>query len=62
MYLNPDLLITCRPYCLPEAWTYKFVEGINAYDRPAGMLFVTVKEATNVPQMDWFNPSDPYVM
>ncbi|KAK9861272.1 hypothetical protein WJX84_001563 [Apatococcus fuscideae] len=49
------------PYCLPEAWSYAFVPGINQYDRPAGMLFVTVKEATNVPQMDWFNPSDPYV-
>ena len=30
-------------------------------DRPRGMLFVTVVSAHNVPKMDWFNGSDPYV-
>lgn len=30
--------------------------------RPKGILFVKVVEASNVPKMDLFSPSDPYVM
>ena len=29
--------------------------------RPCGLLFVTDLSATNVPKMDYFSESDPYV-
>lgn len=52
----------CRPYVLPDHYTIPLVPGdFNQVDRPCGMLFVTVVSAINVPKMDWFNGSDPYV-
>ncbi|KAL3139207.1 hypothetical protein ABBQ32_005978 [Trebouxia sp. C0010 RCD-2024] len=51
-----------RPYVLPDHYTIPLVPGdFNQVDRPCGMLFVTVVSAINVPKMDWFNGSDPYV-
>ena len=57
-----QLLLLCRPYVLPERYVIPLVPGdYNMIDRPRGMLFVTVISAHNVPKMDWFNGSDPYV-
>ena len=54
--------MACRPYVLPERYIVPLVPGdYNTIDRPRGMLFVTVVSAHNVPKMDWFNGSDPYV-
>ena len=54
--------VFCRPYVLPERLVIPLVPGdYNMIDRPRGMLFVTVVSAQNVPKMDWFNGSDPYV-
>lgn len=54
--------LACRPYVLPERYVVPLVPGdYNTIDRPRGMLFVTVVSAQNVPKMDWFNGSDPYV-
>lgn len=51
-----------RPYVLPDHYTIPVVPGdYNAIDKPRGMLFVTIISAKNVPKMDWFNGSDPYV-
>ena len=47
---------------LPDHYTIPVVPGDhNAIDKPRGMLFVTIISAKNVPKMDWFNGSDPYV-
>ena len=47
---------------LPDHYTVPLVPGdYNQIDKPRGMLFVTVVSAINVPKMDWFNGSDPYV-
>ena len=47
---------------LPDHYTIPVVPGdYNAIDKPRGMLFVTIISAKNVPKMDWFNGSDPYV-
>ena len=54
--------VVCRPYVLPDHYTIPLVPGdFNQIERPCGMLFVTVVSAVNVPKMDWFNGSDPYV-
>lgn len=54
--------VLCRPYVLPDHYTIPLVPGdFNQVERPCGMLFVTVVSAANVPKMDWFNGSDPYV-
>ncbi len=56
------LFLCCRPYVLPDHYTIPVVPGdYNAIDKPRGMLFVTIMSAKNVPKMDWFNGSDPYV-
>ena len=56
------VVVLCRPYVLPDHYTIPVVPGdYNAIDKPRGMLFVTVISAKNVPKMDWFNGSDPYV-
>jgi len=56
------LCLRCRPYVLPDHYTIPVVPGdYNAIDKPRGMLFVTIISAKNVPKMDWFNGSDPYV-
>lgn len=47
---------------LPDHYTIPLVPGdFNQIERPRGMLFVTVVSSVNVPKMDWFNGSDPYV-
>ena len=52
----------CRPYVLPDHYTIPLVPGdFNQIEKPRGMLFVTIISAANVPKMDWFNGSDPYV-
>lgn len=60
--LYQQRLMCCRPYVLPDHYTVPVVPGdFNAIDKPRGMLFVTIISAKNVPKMDWFNGSDPYV-
>ena len=60
--LSRLLFLCCRPYVLPDHYTIPVVPGdYNAIDKPRGMLFVTIISAKNVPKMDWFNGSDPYV-
>ena len=52
----------CRPYVLPDHYTIPLVPGdFNQIEKPRGMLFVSIISAANVPKMDWFNGSDPYV-
>lgn len=51
-----------RPYVLPDHYILPVIPGdFNQIDKPRGMLFVTIVSARNVPKMDWFNGSDPYV-
>lgn len=50
------------PYVLPERYVIPVIPGdFNQVEKPRGMLFVTIVSAKNVPKMDWFNGSDPYV-
>ena len=54
--------VYCSPYVLPEHYIIPVIPGdFNQVERPRGMLFVTIVSAKNVPKMDWFNGSDPYV-
>ncbi len=42
-----------RPFTYPEGFTYSLVsERASAFEKPEGLLEVTVIEATNVPRMD----------
>ena len=51
-----------RPYVLPQAFVYPLVDSTHlGIEKPEGMVFVKLIEATNVPRMDLFSESDPYV-
>ncbi|KAK9807354.1 hypothetical protein WJX73_005591 [Symbiochloris irregularis] len=51
-----------RPFVLPQAFVYPLVDSAHlGIEKPEGMVFVKLIEATNVPRMDLFSDSDPYV-
>lgn len=55
-----------QPFTFPEGFTVNFAElfGLDVAPspvRPEGILSVTVHSASNVPRMDLFGLSDPYV-
>jgi Ca2+-dependent lipid-binding protein len=61
-FLASVLRDAVRPYVLPGRFTYPLVPGpAPGVSLPTGMAFVTVVEATNLPWMDVFSPSDAYV-
>ncbi|BDA51337.1 Synaptotagmin-2 [Coccomyxa sp. Obi] len=54
-----DVLL--RPYVWPDGFTVPLVPG-GGRELPAGLLYVKVVEAVNVPNMDWFSKTDAYVV
>lgn len=50
----PGALPSSRPFTYPEGFTYSLLpeSSAPAFEKPEGLLEVTVKEATNVPRMD----------
>lgn len=51
-----------RPYVLPESFVWPLVDVASlGIEKPQGMLFIKLLEATNVPRMDMFTDSDCFV-
>ena len=47
---------------LPEGFVYPLVDVSDlGIEKPQGMLFINLIEATNVPRMDLFSDSDGFV-
>lgn len=52
----------CRKFTVPESESMPvFPDDFKQIRRPCGLLFVTGLSATNVPKMDFFSESDPYI-
>jgi hypothetical protein len=51
-----------RPYILPERYSVPFTDAAEEEEaRPKAILFLKFVGAKNVPKMDLFSQSDPYV-
>ncbi|KAK9865697.1 hypothetical protein WJX84_002675 [Apatococcus fuscideae] len=62
VWLNSLLQDTVfQPLILPEGRTIPIAPGLQNAQMPAGMLYLHIVEAENVPRMDWLSPSDPYI-
>jgi len=60
--LYDEHLQTCRPYILPERYSVPFTEAAEEEEaRPKAILFLKFVGAKDVPKMDHFSQSDPYV-
>ena len=54
--------LPCRPYVLPESFVLPLVDSSDlGIEKPQGMVFVNLIEATDVPKMDLFSQSDGFV-
>ena len=51
----------CRPYVLPDRVTIEIMKGGGKSERPAGILFICLVEARNLPNTDLFSKTDCYV-
>lgn len=51
----------CRPYVLPDRYTIEIMKGGGKPERPAGILFICLVEARNLPNTDLFSKTDCYV-
>lgn len=62
MATHPHIGIWHRPYVLPESFVWPLVDVASlGIEKPQGMLFIKLLEATNVPRMDMFTDSDCFV-
>lgn len=50
----------CRPYTLPDRYTYEIVPD-SGMQKPRALLTVRLIEAEHVPRTDWLSKTDPFV-
>ncbi len=48
-----------RPYILPEGFVLPLAPG-GGREVPAGILFLRIIEARNLPNLDWISKTDAY--